>query len=178
MYVTPKRCHKCRYERQPTDSVPDWQCPSCGVAYAKSEGSTTPPPAESRARSRPSSGGESGLAKWVVTGLCAVGIGWLLLETLQYQTQPRAIAAAQASDEQPQVFMYATSWCGYCKKSREFFARHGIVYTEYDVERDEAAWRENKRLGGGGVPMIVVGDDVVAGFNPQRLTQLLEPWLQ
>jgi hypothetical protein len=29
------RCGKCGYIRQPTDTAPDWQCPSCGVAYAK-----------------------------------------------------------------------------------------------------------------------------------------------
>jgi len=29
-------CPKCNYERQEKDSiVPDWQCPSCGLAYAK-----------------------------------------------------------------------------------------------------------------------------------------------
>jgi glutaredoxin len=178
MYVTPKRCPKCRYERQPADTAPEWQCPSCGVAYAKAEGSTTPLPAETRIRSRPASGGDGGLAKWVVTGLCAVGIGWLMLETFRHETQPRAIASAQASDEQPQVIMYATNWCPYCQQSREFFRRHGIVYTEYDVERDRDAYRENRRLGGGGVPMIVVGDQVVSGFNAQRLTQLLEPWMR
>ena len=29
-------CPKCSYARKPADaSVPDWQCPSCGIAYAK-----------------------------------------------------------------------------------------------------------------------------------------------
>ena len=28
-------CPKCRYVRKPTDTAPDWQCPSCGIAYAK-----------------------------------------------------------------------------------------------------------------------------------------------
>jgi glutaredoxin-like YruB-family protein len=148
------------------------------VAYAKVEGSTTPLPQKTRASGDGARGSKGGLAKWVVTGLCAVGIGWLLLETFQYQTHPRAIATAQASDEQPEVIMYATTWCPYCKQSREFFQRHGIQYVEYDVERDADAYRENRRLGGGGVPMIVVGDEVVAGFNQQRLTQLLEPWMQ
>lgn len=33
-----KICPKCAYERQPTDdTTPDWQCPSCGIAYAKYE---------------------------------------------------------------------------------------------------------------------------------------------
>ena len=28
-------CPKCSYVRKPAETVPDWQCPSCGVAYAK-----------------------------------------------------------------------------------------------------------------------------------------------
>jgi len=28
-------CPKCSYARQPSDSAPAWQCPSCGIAYAK-----------------------------------------------------------------------------------------------------------------------------------------------
>lgn len=28
-------CPKCEYRRKPTDDVPDWQCPRCGVAYNK-----------------------------------------------------------------------------------------------------------------------------------------------
>ncbi len=29
------KCPKCSYERRPQDDAPDWQCPSCKVAYAK-----------------------------------------------------------------------------------------------------------------------------------------------
>lgn len=32
-----KKCIKCDYERKATDIAPDWACPSCGVAYVKSE---------------------------------------------------------------------------------------------------------------------------------------------
>ena len=28
-------CPKCRYVRRPADTAPAWQCPSCGIAYAK-----------------------------------------------------------------------------------------------------------------------------------------------
>jgi len=34
-------CPKCRYQRQPSDDAPDWQCPSCGVAYAKAHTANT-----------------------------------------------------------------------------------------------------------------------------------------
>jgi TPR repeat protein len=43
-------CPKCGYERKPQESVPDWQCPRCGIAYAKAAGSSTPPAAERSAR--------------------------------------------------------------------------------------------------------------------------------
>ncbi len=29
------KCPKCSYERKSTDEAPDWQCPLCGVVYAK-----------------------------------------------------------------------------------------------------------------------------------------------
>lgn len=29
------KCPKCAYERKPTDSSPDYECPSCGIIYAK-----------------------------------------------------------------------------------------------------------------------------------------------
>lgn len=28
-------CRACGYQRKPTDDAPDWECPSCGKAYAK-----------------------------------------------------------------------------------------------------------------------------------------------
>ena len=33
--VVGKVCPKCSYKRTAQDTAPDWQCPKCGVAYAK-----------------------------------------------------------------------------------------------------------------------------------------------
>jgi len=30
-----KPCPKCRYVRTASETAPDWQCPKCGIAYAK-----------------------------------------------------------------------------------------------------------------------------------------------
>ena len=35
-------CPKCNYQRNADDHVPDWQCPSCGIAYAKFQQSAEP----------------------------------------------------------------------------------------------------------------------------------------
>jgi glutaredoxin len=82
--------------------------------------------------------------------------------TPEVQRAPTRSAAAGASAP---LVMYATSWCGYCKQARAYFARKGIAYVEHDVEKSPAAHAEFKRLGGRGVPFFVQGDNVMRGFS-------------
>src|SRR5262245_62516832 len=70
-----KPCPKCQYKRTASESAPDWQCPKCGVAYAKflatQQGAATTmtgvtPAARAGYVARPQSGGGStGLAMFV-----------------------------------------------------------------------------------------------------------------
>ena len=90
-----------------------------------------------------------------------------------------ATAAINAApqDAQPRlpqtVVMYATSWCPYCAKARAYFARTGTPYVEHDIERSAAAKMEFKRLGGRGVPLILVGKDKLSGFNELAFESML-----
>jgi len=63
------------------------------------------------------------------------------------------------------VTMYSTSWCGYCKKARNYFNKKNISYVEYDIEKDQRAKHEYDLLGGKGVPVILVGKKKMNGFN-------------
>jgi glutaredoxin len=72
-----------------------------------------------------------------------------------------------------QVTMYSTSWCGHCKNARNYFAAKRIAYRDLDVETSEAAAREFKRLGGSGVPLILVGAKAMSGFDPESFEGLL-----
>ena len=80
-----------------------------------------------------------------------------------------AVTGAAAQDAQPQppppVVMYATAWCPYCAKARAYFKGTNTAYTEYDIEKSVDAHAEFKRLGGRGVPLILVGSDRLRGFN-------------
>lgn len=67
--------------------------------------------------------------------------------------------------ESRRVTMYATSWCGYCKKARRYFQKNNISYVEYDIEKDEKARRMYDMLGGKGVPVILVGKRRMNGFS-------------
>jgi glutaredoxin len=90
-----------------------------------------------------------------------------------------AAVSAPAPAPQPQaraalpVVMYATSWCPYCAQAREYFGRSGIAYTEHDIERSASAKAEFKRLGGRGVPLILVGREKLSGFSELAFESLL-----
>ncbi len=73
----------------------------------------------------------------------------------------------------PQVVMYATAWCPYCAQARAYFAQSGIAYVEHDVEKSARAREEFRRLGGRGVPLIVVGRERLNGFSEQGFEDML-----
>lgn len=63
------------------------------------------------------------------------------------------------------VVMYSAAWCGVCKKAKQYFAEQGIEYEEHDVEKSSQGKAAYKRLGGKGVPIILVGDRRMNGFS-------------
>ena len=65
----------------------------------------------------------------------------------------------------PHVVMYATSTCPYCAKARAYMGARGIPYEERDAGRSQ----EFHRLGGRGVPLFVIGPEVLQGFSPSAL---------
>ena len=70
------------------------------------------------------------------------------------------------------VILYATSWCGYCKKVRELLSENNIDYFEYDVEDSEEGRKQFKRLGGKGVPVLLINGEVLKGYNPSQILKL------
>ena len=67
------------------------------------------------------------------------------------------------------VVMFSASWCGYCDRLRSDLERAGVPFAERDIEASSAnhnAWRS---LGGRGVPLTLVGDEVIRGYAPARV---------
>ena len=81
--------------------------------------------------------------------------------------EPRKQEAAHAGNVNVELFV--TSWCGYCRKMVRYLNEKGIPYTAYDIEKDSAAARTFKELGGTGVPVVRVGSHVVHGYNPEAV---------
>lgn len=63
------------------------------------------------------------------------------------------------------LVIYTTSSCGYCRQAKAHFSARGISYEERNIERSAEARAAFERLGGNGVPLIVMGDRRMAGFS-------------
>ena len=72
------------------------------------------------------------------------------------------------------VVLYATDWCGYCKKTREFFKQHNIAYVEYDIEKSAEGKSQYDQLRGSGIPLIVIRGEVMRGYDPNALAKALK----
>lgn len=72
------------------------------------------------------------------------------------------------------VVIYSTPSCHYCNLAKQYFQDHNIQYTEYDVANDIDKQREMiEKSGQMGVPVIMIDDNVVVGFNQPKLAELL-----
>jgi glutaredoxin len=72
-----------------------------------------------------------------------------------------------------QVVMYTTSRCPACTAAKQYMAKKGIPYQEIDVEASRDASAAFQKLGGRGVPLILVGEKRMEGFNSQELDRML-----
>ncbi len=73
----------------------------------------------------------------------------------------------------PRVVMYTTPTCGFCHRAKAYFDQRGIPFTERDISRSSQARRQFKMLNGRGVPLIVIGDQRIAGFNQAAIDRAL-----
>jgi glutaredoxin 3 len=72
------------------------------------------------------------------------------------------------------VKIYTTPTCGYCHQAKQYLKDRGVPFTEYDISRDRQAANDMVQLTGQmGVPVILVNDQPVVGFNRPLLDQLL-----
>jgi glutaredoxin len=67
------------------------------------------------------------------------------------------------------VEMYAVSWCGDCRRARDFLDDHGVEYTEINIDRDpEAAAEVVRRMGKRAIPQLVIDGEWFQPYVPGR----------
>ncbi|TSC77551.1 MAG: glutaredoxin-like protein [Parcubacteria group bacterium Gr01-1014_24] len=72
------------------------------------------------------------------------------------------------------VTIYSTPSCHFCQMAKEFFKANNVTYTEYDVAGDAEKRKEMiEKSGQMGVPVIIIGDELIIGFDRPKISQLL-----
>jgi glutaredoxin 3 len=76
--------------------------------------------------------------------------------------------------QQPKVIIFSTPTCSFCTAAKRYFREKNIRFTDVDVSRDETAARDmQKRTGQMGVPVILINNKPIVGFDKPRIMQLL-----
>ncbi len=73
-----------------------------------------------------------------------------------------------------QVKIYTTPTCPYCKLAKSYMDEQGVAFEEIDVAADSDAAQEMVKASGQmGVPVIMVDDQVIVGWNKTALEEAL-----
>lgn len=72
------------------------------------------------------------------------------------------------------VSIYTTDTCTYCKMAKELFKEYNVQFDEYNVGTDIERRKEMiEKSGQMGVPVIVVDEEVMVGFDRDTLKETL-----
>ncbi len=68
------------------------------------------------------------------------------------------------------IRIYSTPACPWCKKVKDYLKSKNVQFTDYNVAEDREKLQEMVQLTGQrGVPVIVIGDEVIIGFNQPKI---------
>jgi mycoredoxin len=71
------------------------------------------------------------------------------------------------------VIVYGTQSCPFCIKTRDLFSSQKIQFADFDIEKLDKARQEFLKLGGEGVPLIIIGNRRIEGFNQAQIEAAL-----
>ncbi len=78
---------------------------------------------------------------------------------------------------QTAVKVYSTSWCAFCKMAKDYLTSKKIEYKEVNIEEDQAAGMYiMQKTGQAGVPVIEIGDEMILGFDRERIDGALRQY--
>ena len=71
------------------------------------------------------------------------------------------------------VVVYSSNTCPHCVSAKHYLKEKGVEFEEKNVSTDMEARKELMGMGYMGVPIIMVDDEVIEGFNRAKLDELV-----
>ncbi len=76
--------------------------------------------------------------------------------------------------EKPNVKIYTTTTCRYCKDAKDYFNSNNIPFEEINVSGNSEKIAELRNISGStAVPVISIDDSVIVGFNRSEIDHIL-----
>lgn len=78
------------------------------------------------------------------------------------------------TNTQPKVIIFTTPTCSFCNNAKRYFREKNIRFTEVDVARDQKAAQDMlRRTGQMGVPVILINNKPIVGFDLPKINSML-----
>ena len=71
------------------------------------------------------------------------------------------------------VVVYTSNTCPYCTMAKDYLKEKGVEFEEKNVQNDAAARDELISMGYTGVPVLVIGEEEIVGFDRARIDAAL-----
>lgn len=73
------------------------------------------------------------------------------------------------------VTIYSTPTCHFCHMAKDFLTSKGIPFEDFNVATDLEKRKEMMdKSGQMGVPVILIEDQLIVGFDREKIVQLLD----
>lgn len=76
--------------------------------------------------------------------------------------------------KQPKVIVFSTPTCSFCNTAKRYLREKRIKFTDVDVSRNMNAARDmQRRTGQTGVPVILINNRPIVGFDKPKINRML-----
>lgn len=71
------------------------------------------------------------------------------------------------------VVVFTSDTCGYCHMVKDYLNEKSVPFEERNVSSDKEARKELMSKGFMGVPVVYINEDVIQGFDKNKIDELL-----
>lgn len=109
-----------------------------------------------------------------ISGIVLLGIVVLGFAAFSFRIDVSSVPCTEDTlTPKPDVIMLGAWWCTYCYQARRYFQINEISYCEYDIEQTYEGKRLYEKLNGRAIPVILIGNHQLNGFDEQTIERML-----
>lgn len=72
------------------------------------------------------------------------------------------------------ITVYTSTTCSFCHMVKDYLDSKGLKYTEKNIAEDKEARMEMMKMGFTGVPVVIIGDEKILGYDKAKIDAALE----